>query len=393
MLGIVLALNSSLMQVMRKLAKQRLNADQKLMAVTAEPIFGAEIVKLLGMEYNFTERLRKPLRRLTRVNVLQVLIKKGPTSFVEFIIITSVAVVLAVMWHVFAMPFDRALPLIGAFALISARLLSVMASLLNKRLDLAIIVPSLAIVRAALEKRDVCKRYEEGVKLESIESDIELRDVTFGYRGGQQVFKGLSMLIPRGKLTAVVGSSGVGKSTFGYLLARLYEPNAGEIRINGRDVRDYSVASLRARIGYVEQSPVIFNGTFAENIRLGASDASGESIKEAAIAAGIHNFIVSLPKGYDSTIEDQGATLSGGQRQRLALARALVRRPDLYIIDEGTSALDRAAEAVVLDTMRSVANTATVLFITHRIASTESADLIYEFQRGKAVLRRFHEVA
>ena len=100
-----------------------------------------------------------------------------------------------------------------------------------------------------------------------------------------------------------------------------------------------------------------------------------------------------MPKGYDSQIEDQGATLSGGQRQRLALARALVRRPDLYIIDEGTSALDRAAEAVVLDTMRKVANTATVLFITHRVASTESADLIYEFKRGKAVLREFHDVA
>jgi ABC-type bacteriocin/lantibiotic exporter with double-glycine peptidase domain len=102
---------------------------------------------------------------------------------------------------------------------------------------------------------------------------------------------------------------------------------------------------------------------------------------------------MTMPKGYQSQIEDQGATLSGGQRQRLALARSLVRRPDLFIIDEGTSALDRAAEAVVLDTMRKIADRATVLFITHRVASTESADAIYEFRRGEAVAREFHEVA
>ena len=141
------------------------------------------------------------------------------------------------------------------------------------------------------------------------------------------------------------------------------------------------------------KSPVIFNGTVEENIRLGVSGVTDQQIREAAEAAGIHDFIMTMPKGYDGQIEDQGATLSGGQRQRLALARVLVRRPDLYIIDEGTSALDRAAEAVVLETMRKVADTATVLFITHRVASTKNADVIYEFTRGNAVLREFHDVA
>jgi ABC-type multidrug transport system fused ATPase/permease subunit len=393
MVLIVFGLNHSLLGVMRKLAKQRLAVDQKLMAATAEPIFGAEVAKLLGLEDSLTRRLRKPLRRLAMNSVLQAVIKKGPTSFVEFVIVAGVAVVLAVMWHFFAMPLGQALPIIGTFALISARLLMVLASLLYKRLDVATIVPSLTIVRAALEKQDALRRSEEGAHLRSIEGDIEFRNVAFSYSGDQEIFKDLNMVIPKGKLTALVGPSGVGKSTLGYLVARMFEPEAGEICINGRNIREFSVASLRARIGYVEQTPVIFNGTFSENIRLGASDASDEAVEAAAVAAGIHDFIISLPKGYDSAIEDQGATLSGGQRQRVALARALVRRPDLYIIDEGTSSLDRALEAVVLATMRSVANTATVLFITHRIASTECADLIYEFERGEAVLREFHEVA
>jgi ABC-type multidrug transport system fused ATPase/permease subunit len=245
----------------------------------------------------------------------------------------------------------------------------------------------------AIEQRNLALKHRRGAVLGSIEGNIEFVDVTFAYNAEQPVFNRLSMVIPRGKLVAVVGRSGVGKSTLGYLLTRLYDPDSGEIRINGCNIQDYSLASLRSRIGYVEQTPTIFNGTVAENIRLGTMTVTDDQVRAAAEAVGIHDFILTMPNGYDSQIEDHGATLSGGQRQRIALARALVRRPDLYIIDEGTSALDRASESVVLDTMRRIADTSTVLFITHRITSTEGADLIYEFRAGEAVLREFHEVA
>ena len=386
-------LSTLLMKPIKRLARKRLSAAQKLMATATESIQGAEVVKLLGLEDAFIERLRKPLRSLTKVSVLQAVIKKGPSSFVEFIIITSGAIALAIISQLFAVPLAQAIPIIGAFALISARLLMVMTSLLNKRLDLASIVPSLTIVRTAIEQRDLANKHRQGAVLRTIDGNIEFIDVNFAYNAEQPVFSRLSLVIPQGRLVAVVGRSGVGKSTLGYLLTRLYDPDSGEIRINGRDIRDYSLASLRSRIGYVEQSPTIFNGTVEENIRLGAISVTDDQIRAAADAVGIHDFILTMPNGYGSQIEDHGATLSGGQRQRLALARALVRRPELYIIDEGTSALDRTSESVLLDTMRKIANTATVLFITHRVASTEGADLIYEFRAGEAVLREFHEVA
>jgi ABC-type multidrug transport system fused ATPase/permease subunit len=299
-----------------------------------------------------------------------------------------------VLAHGFNIPFREAVPLIGSFAIIASRLLTVASSLLSKRLNVASSTPSLLLVHQLVSEGSAQERSEQGAALNRIEQDIEFRDVWFGYEGGKPVFQGLSLIIPRNKIVGIVGPSGIGKSTLGYLITRLYEPDRGSILVNNQNIQEFSIESLRCRVGYVEQQPLIFNGTIEDNIRLSNARVAQRDVVDAAKAAGIHDFILTLPEGYNTPVGDQGATLSGGERQRIAIARAIIRQPDLFIIDEGTSALDRHAEAVVQETIQKLCSKASVILIAHRISTLENADLIYELlPDGKAVVRTFEEVA
>lgn len=379
---------------MEKLGRKQKALNQAITASVAEPIFGASVVKLLSIEERFLTAVRRSLRKLTRNNVLITVISGAPSDIAEFFIVVCVVVLFAVMAYGFGIPFKEAVPLIGSFAIISSRLLGVVSGLLSKRLNLASISPSIHLIHQLIDREVTRERLEKGASLGRIERHIALRDVWFGYEPGKPIFKGLSLTIPKGKMVGIVGPSGIGKSTLGYLLARLYEPDRGSILIDDKDIREFSIESLRGRIGYVEQSPLLFSGTINDNIRLGAPDAADAQVIEAAKAAGVHDFISSLPKGYDTPVSDQGATLSGGERQRIAIARAIIRRPDIFIIDEGTSSLDRKAEAVVQDSIQTLVKDATVIVIAHRITTLKNADLILELTAGgEAVLRTFEEVA
>lgn len=379
---------------MQKLGRRQKVLSQDITSTIAEPIFGASVVKLLGIEERFLVRLRQTLRKLTRNNVLLMVFAEAPIDFIEFLIIVCVVALFAVLTYGFGIPLKEAVPLIGSFALISSRLLSAVSVLINKRLNLASMTPSLWLVHEMMNKDSLRLQLEKGKPLDRIDGDITLRDVWFSYEGGKPIFKGLSLTIPKGKMVGIVGASGIGKSTLGYLLARLYEPDQGSILIDNRDIREFSIESLRRRIGYVEQTPLLFSGTIRDNIRLGAADAPDAQVIEAARAAGVHDFISSLPKGYDTPVSDQGATLSGGERQRIAIARAIIRRPEIFIIDEGTSSLDRKAEVIVQDSIQTLVKDATVIVIAHRITTLKNADLIFELTAGgEAILRTFEEVA
>lgn len=382
------------LEPMQRLGRKRMGTKQAMMAVTAEPIYSASTIKLLGIEADVLERLKRPQRKQTRVNVLMALFSKLPSLFVEFIVVATVAIVFLVMARVFGIPYKEAAPLIGAFAIVSSRLLNVLSSLFNMRLNLETIGPALRLVEQLVQTHATDAAIKRGLPLQRVDSDIEFRNVSFGYIDGKPVFTDLSLIFPKGKMIGIVGPTGVGKSTIGHLLGRLYDPQDGAILINGRDIRDYSVQSLRRRMGFVEQVPAIFNGSIAENIGLGAPEASAADIAKAAQAAGLHDFIAALPQGYDTLVHDQGATLSGGERQRLAIARAIVRRPDIYVFDEGTSALDSKTEATVQQSIQALAGGATVIVIAHRISTLRNADLIYEvLPGGKVVTRKFEEIA
>jgi ATP-binding cassette subfamily B protein len=221
------------------------------------------------------------------------------------------------------------------------------------------------------------------VNFTAIHQAIELRSVSFRYACRSGVLDQIDLRIPAGKTVAIVGESGSGKSTLLKLLTGFYAPTEGRLLIDGLDMAQYDLASLRAGIGLVAQEPFVFNGTVLENIAVGRPGASLAEIIDAANAAGLDEFIASLPERFETVIGERGANLSGGQRQRLAIARALLRRPEILIFDEATSHLDTATERAIQVSLRSALAGRTVVLVAHRLSTIRDADLIYVLHRGR----------
>lgn len=216
---------------------------------------------------------------------------------------------------------------------------------------------------------------------------IEFRDVAFGYEDGhgRYTLRGVSCTVRAGQMVAIVGRSGAGKTTLINLLPRFYDVTSGAILIDGRDIRDVTLASLRAQIGIVTQETVLFDDTIAANIAYGTAGAAQEAIEAAARAANAHDFIAAQPEGYQTTIGERGQRLSGGQRQRLAIARALLKDSPLLILDEATSALDAESERLVQDALATLLRNRTALVIAHRLSTVQRADAIIVIERGRIV--------
>ena len=219
---------------------------------------------------------------------------------------------------------------------------------------------------------------------------VEFRQVDFHYEKQRQILFGVSFAIPAGHRVAVVGHSGSGKSTLARLLYRFYDVSAGAILVNSRDIREIKQSSLRGAIGIVPQDTVLFNDTILYNIRYGRPEASDEEIYDAARAAHIHDFIVTLPKGYETMVGERGLKLSGGEKQRVAIARALLKNPRILIFDEATSALDSRAEKAIQAELERISQGRTTLVIAHRLSTVMDADQILVLAHGRIVERGTH---
>ena len=226
----------------------------------------------------------------------------------------------------------------------------------------------------------------DAIDLPHFESEIYFDNVTFSYSQDRGGVKNLSLKIRQGDFAVFVGQSGAGKSTIVNLLTRFYDPDKGRILFDGVDLHHATVRSLRSQIGLVSQEVILFNCSVRENIRMGCLTASDEQVEAAARRAEIHDFILTLPQAYDTSVGNRGGQLSGGQRQRIALARALVREPAILILDEATSALDPATEAGILATIDRITQERTVIFITHRMAHALRADVMYVMENGSLLV-------
>ncbi|KAM3850989.1 bile salt export pump [Vipera latastei] len=234
---------------------------------------------------------------------------------------------------------------------------------------------------------------EDGYKLDKVRGEIEFHNVTFHYpsRPDVKILNNLSMIIQPGETTAFVGPSGAGKSTTIQLIQRLYDPTEGMVTLDGHDIRSLNIQWLRSLMGIVEQEPVLFATTIGENIRYGQEDATMEDIIRAAKEANAYNFIMDLPLQFDTLVGEGGGQMSGGQKQRIAIARALVRKPKILLLDMATSALDNESEATVQKTLSKARSGRTAISIAHRLSTVKSADIIVGFEHGRAVERGKHE--
>ena len=218
---------------------------------------------------------------------------------------------------------------------------------------------------------------EDAVELNDVKGDIEFNDVSFKYNDlAHRVLRHIDLKIPQGQYLAIVGSSGGGKTTLCSLIPRFYEVTKGEIKIDGKDVRDVTLRSLRDNIGLVQQDVYLFTGTIYDNIKYGKPNATYEEVVEAAKNANAHDFIMSLPDGYNTDIGQRGVKLSGGQKQRLSIARVFLKNPPILIFDEATSALDNESESIVKESLEKLAKNRTTLVIAHRLSTIKNADKI-----------------
>ncbi|WP_022653975.1 ABCB family ABC transporter ATP-binding protein/permease [Aquaspirillum serpens] len=225
----------------------------------------------------------------------------------------------------------------------------------------------------------------DAVTLQTQQASIRFEHVAFSYDGKREILQGIDLDIPAGKTLAVVGRSGAGKSTLSRLLFRFYDVNDGSIRINGHDIRQLTQASLRAHIGIVPQDTVLFNDSIYYNIAYGRPEASREEVIAAAQAAHIHDFVMSLPDGYDTTVGERGLKLSGGEKQRVAIARTLLKNPPILIFDEATSALDTRTEKAIQNELAAISANRTTLIIAHRLSTVVDADQIAVMDGGKII--------
>ena len=219
---------------------------------------------------------------------------------------------------------------------------------------------------------------------------VEFHNVAFAYRPDRKILNDVNFSIPAGHKVAVVGSSGAGKSTLARLIFRFYEVSGGTITVDGQDIRDVTLESLRSAIGIVPQDTVLFNDTIAYNIQYGRPDASFEEIHQAAIHAQLHQFISSLPDGYETRVGERGLKLSGGEKQRIAIARTLLKNPPILILDEATSALDSRSEKAIQAALATVASNRTTLIIAHRLSTVVDADEILVLENGQIIERGTH---
>ncbi len=248
-------------------------------------------------------------------------------------------------------------------------------------------VPILEDFFGVLDSKSSVPEHAHAPELSAPRGEVRFDKVSFAYPGGPNILADVSFTARPGTSVALVGQTGAGKSTAMNLLQRLWDPVHGTIKVDGQDLRDVSLESLRRSIGVVFQESLLFNRSIRENLRIGRYDATDEELERACRQADAHEFIIRQPQGYDTVVGERGATLSGGQRQRLAIARALLKDPPILILDEATSALDAATEARVSRAMQTLMKGRTTFIIAHRLSTVRDADEILVFDQGRVVER------
>ena len=372
-------------------------------------VSGAMLVSLYGKPEVESKTFSTRARKVADIGIQMAMLNR-----LFFISLTSVAAVATA----FAYGFGGHLALNGSISVgtllaitaLLARLYGPLTGLSNVRVDIMTSLVSFERIFEVLDLAPMVQERSNAITLKSGSAEIEVRDVRFAYPKANEIslaslesvakpelvqsgeiLKGISFTAKAGTLTAVVGPSGAGKTTLSALLPRLYDVTGGEILINGRDIRDFTLQSLRDQIGVVAQDPHLFHESIAENLRYAKSDATDEELIEACKAAQIWNLINSLPNGLDTMVGERGHRLSGGEKQRLAIARMLLKAPAIVILDEATAHLDSENEELVQEALKIALVGRTSLVIAHRLSTVMDADQILVMVEGEIVERGKHQ--
>jgi ATP-binding cassette subfamily B protein len=374
----------TLTKQVRTIMEQELASVGKIVANVQETATGIRVVKTFALESFMSERMRRHVTDVeTRSNQMAQL-EAASSPIMETLSGLAIAGVIALngYWVIEGGQSPGAL-----MSFIAALLLAYEPAkrLARMRVSLESSMLGVRMMYELLDQPIALQEKPDATALPHGKGKVRFNDVSFGYDNGPLIIEGLNLEFPAGKTTALVGASGGGKSTIINLIMRLYDPLSGSVTIDDTDLRDVTFASLRERIAFVGQDTFLFHGTVRHNIELGRQGATSEEIIAAAKAANAHEFIMSLPSGYNTDVGENGCRLSGGQKQRLAIARAMLRNAQILILDEATSALDSESESLVRDALSNLTAGRTTIMIAHRLSSVTAAHHIVVMEGGRAV--------
>jgi ATP-binding cassette subfamily B protein len=372
----------------RRIAKttQESLADISSIVQESLSVSGILLGKTMGRGDELADRFQSESLRLADLEVRQRMAGRWVMASIQ----TSFSVMPAAVYWLGGTVFSHSISIatIVAFTTLQTRLFFPVGSLLGVGLD---IQTSLALFDRIFEYLDQPVDIEEGTVDAAEAGDVVFDHVWFRYSDDVWTLQDVSFAVPAGTTTALVGETGAGKTTLGYLAARLYDVDRGSVSIGGVDIRDLSFGALASLVGVVSQETYLFHESVKENLRFAKPDASDEELYAAAEAARIHHVIAALPEGYDTVVGERGYRFSGGEKQRIAIARTILRNPPILVLDEATSSLDTETERLVQEALDRLSEGRTTIAIAHRLSTVRDADEIVVLDRGQVVERGRHE--
>jgi ATP-binding cassette subfamily B protein len=376
-------------------SRQETMADMSTLVEESLSVSGILLGKTMGRGEALVDRFASESARLADLEVRQRMAGRWVMATVQMTFAIMPAAVYWFAGQALARGSDAiSIGTLVAFTTLQTRLFFPIGQLLSVQID---VQTSLALFDRVFEYLDLPVEIAErpdAITLDRarLRGDVRFDHVTFGYDpDGPPTIDDVSFDAPAGSRTAIVGETGSGKTTLGYLVARLYDPDAGRVTIDGVDLRDLTFASLADAVGVVSQETYLFHASVRENLRFARPDASDEEVEAAAMAARIHASIARLPEGYDTVVGERGYRFSGGEKQRMAIARTILRNPRVLVLDEATSALDAETERAVKEALDSLAEGRTTIAIAHRLSTVRDADQILVLDAGRIVERGTHD--
>lgn len=355
-----------------------------------EAIQGVRIVKSFVREDYEIERYYRGTEKTFKTALRLTLYRAAFGALMAFLGFGSLA---AILWFGGREVIEGrlTLPIISSFLIYGVSIAATLGGLAGFYAELRSTLGGVRRVFEALDTQPTVLDVPNPITINTAQGHIKFEDVSFAYEDGIEVLSSVSFEVAAGEIVALVGPSGSGKTTIINLIPRFYDPSRGTIYLDGHDIRSLSQASLRAQIGIVPQETTLFSGTVRDNIRYGRLDADETAIIAAAKAANAHDFIMALPKGYDTEVGERGVKLSGGQRQRVAIARAILKDPRILLLDEATSALDNESERLVQEALDRLMQGRTTLIVAHRLSTIKIASRIIVLENGRIVEMGTHE--
>ena len=373
--------------------RQKTMADMSTLVQESLSVSGILLGKTMGRSPELADRFHRESGRLAELEVRQSMAGRWVMSSIQM---TFAIMPAAVYWFGgLAQAYDWGAISIGtlvSFTTLQTRLFFPIGQLLNVNVD---VQTSMALFDRVFEYLDLPVDIAEkdgarSIARRELRGEVAFDDVWFRY-GDDWTLKGVSLVVPAGTRTAIVGETGSGKTTLGYLVARLYEAERGRVTIDGVDVRDLSFAALADAVGVVSQETYLFHASVRENLRFAKPDATDEEIEDAARAARIHHVIAALPEGFDTVVGERGYRFSGGEKQRIAIARTILRNPPILVLDEATSSLDTETERFVQEALDRLSEGRTTIAIAHRLSTVRDADEIVVLDKGTIAERGRHD--